>query len=185
MKITDFFIKIIEVINNNLKSNVKKKYDRYLPFNENLKSRWDRAREYGFGFNTSVYDNCYVFGDVTVGSDCWIGPNTILDGSGCLKIGNFVTISMGCQVYSHNSIVKTLSSNREEIKKNATTIGNNVYLAPNCIINKGVKIGNFCVVANGSYVNKNINDYTIVAGNPAKEIGEVKFLNNKITLNYF
>lgn len=59
--------------------------NRRLPFAELLFDRWERAEELGFGKGTSVYDSCLIFGEVSVADNTWIGPNTILDGSGGLK----------------------------------------------------------------------------------------------------
>jgi|SRR5690554_3676996 len=55
-------------------------------------------------------------------------------------------------------------------------IGNNTWIGARVIILPGITIGNFCVVAAGSVVTKDIPDYTVVAGVPAKEI---KKLNPK------
>ena len=178
-------LKLLQILSTYLNLEKKANFNRYLPFNENLNDRWKKAKLFGFGDKSSVYDSCFVFGEVNVGIDCWIGPNTILDGSGGLTIGDFVTISAGCQIYSHDSIIRTLSSNKKEIKIKKTVIGNNVYLAPNCIVRKGVTIGDHCVVANGSYVNNNVEKNSIVAGNPARKIGEVLIQKGDIKLIYF
>ena len=57
------------------------KFNRHLPFEELLFDRWDRAKIMGFDDNVSVYHSCLVFGNVKVGKNTWVGPNTILDGS--------------------------------------------------------------------------------------------------------
>jgi acetyltransferase-like isoleucine patch superfamily enzyme len=49
-------------------------------------------------------------------------------------------------------------------------IGNDVWLATNCTIMSGVKIGDGAVIAANSHVVKDVAPYTIVGGNPAKEI---------------
>lgn len=49
-------------------------------------------------------------------------------------------------------------------------IGNDVWIAENVTIMSGIKIGNGAVIGNGSIVTKDVNPYTIVAGNPAKYI---------------
>ncbi len=57
---------------------------------------------------------------------------------------------------------------REDVKK--TIIGNDVWIGNNCLIKQGVTIGNGAVVGMGSIVTKDVEPYTIVAGNPAKLI---------------
>lgn len=49
-------------------------------------------------------------------------------------------------------------------------IGNDVWIGQNAIILPGVKIGDGAVIGAGSVVTKNVDDYEIVAGNPAKRI---------------
>jgi galactoside O-acetyltransferase len=52
-------------------------------------------------------------------------------------------------------------------------IGNDVWIAPKCIILKGVSIGDAAVIAAGSVVTKDVPPRTIVAGNPAKIVREI------------
>jgi acetyltransferase-like isoleucine patch superfamily enzyme len=64
-----------------------------------------------------------------------------------------------------------------EIKKNyyprqvaSTTIRHGVWIAPGCIILAGITIGENSIVGAGSVVVKDVEPYTIVAGNPARLI---------------
>ena len=57
---------------------------------------------------------------------------------------------------------------REDVKK--TIIGNDVWIGNNCLIKQGVNIGTGSVIGMGSVVTKDVEPYTIVAGNPAKII---------------
>lgn len=164
-----------------LRSNKSKKqmedWNRSLPFEEELFDRWERARSLGFGERTSIYQSALVFGDVQVGSDTWIGPYTILDGSGGLVIGDNCSISSGVQIYTHDTVAKRISNGREGIQRERTTIGNSCYIGPQSVIRKGVHIGNNVVVGVQSYVNKNVEPFTIVGGTPAKVIGRVEIDN--------
>ena len=51
-------------------------------------------------------------------------------------------------------------------------IGDDVWIGARATILPGVKIGNHAIVAAGSVVTKNVNDWEIVGGNPAKVIGK-------------
>jgi acetyltransferase-like isoleucine patch superfamily enzyme len=163
----------------------KKQFNRSLPFTDEVFDRWERAKKLGWGEGSSLYDSSYVFGDVIVGKNCWIGPFTIIDGSGGLTIGNQCTISSGVHIYSHDNVKQTLSGGKLPIEHTPVTIGNNTYIGPQSIIVKGIKIGNHCLVASNSFVNSSIDDNSIVAGNPAKVIGKVIVKEDDIQFHYF
>jgi acetyltransferase-like isoleucine patch superfamily enzyme len=177
--------KSLEELNILLESKFQEKYNRSLPMPDHLNDRWKRAERLGFGKGSNIYDSSYVIGNVKVGENCWIGMFTILDGSGDLFIGNNCTISAGVQIYSHDNLKATLTSNIAPIEKAAVTIGNNCYIAPHSIISKGVILGDRCVVAAHSFVNKSFAQNAIIAGVPAKQIGNVRIINNKISFEYF
>lgn len=145
----------------------KKAYDRFLSIPDYFVDRWERAELMGFGKGTSVYDSCLVLGDVKVGENTWVGPYTILDGSGGgLKIGNNCSVSAGVHIYTHNSVDNTI--NGEPVKHAPVDIGNNVYIGPNTVIAMGVKIGNRVVIGANSFVDRDIPDNTKTFGCPAK-----------------
>ncbi len=159
-------------------------YQRSLPFNEELLDRWKRSEKLGFGKESSIYDSSLVFGKVQVGSNCWIGPFTIIDGSGGLLIGDFCTISVGVQIYTHDNIKQTLSSGKLPIERQNVTIGSNVYIGPNAIITKGVSIGNYCVIGANAFINKDIPDNSIVFGQPGTVKGKIIINNGEIEFIY-
>jgi acetyltransferase-like isoleucine patch superfamily enzyme len=115
-----------------------------------------------------------IIGDVKVGKNTWIGPFTILDGSGGLEIGNNCSIASGVQIYSHETVFWALSGGRMPYTRAKTIIGNCCYIGPNTIVNKGVRIGNHCLIGANSFVSKDIDDCSIAAGSPFKIIGKVK-----------
>jgi len=160
-------------------------FSRSLPLNEILLDRWERAKKLGFGTGTSIYDNSFVFGDVKIGQNCWIGPFTIVDGSGGLEIGDFCTLSVGVQIYTHDNIKQTLSSGKLPIERDSVKIGHNVYIGPNAIITKGVTIGNYCVIGANSFVKKNVPNNSIVIGQPAVIKGETQINGTSIEFHYF
>lgn len=79
-------IKEIKLIFELLRKEIKKKYNRVLPFGDYFTDRWEKAEYLGFVKGTSIYDNVLVLGNVDVNKNTWIGPNVILDGSGGLKM---------------------------------------------------------------------------------------------------
>lgn len=156
-----------------LSNELKDKFNRSVSFGDVIVDRWERAKSLGFGENSNVYDSSLIIGDVKVGENCWIGPFTVIDGSGGLIISNNCTISAGVHIYTHDNVFATLSPNKYQITRNPVEIGHHTYIGPNSIIAKGVKIGNHSIVASNAFVNKSFPDNSIIAGTPAKKIGDV------------
>lgn len=154
---------------------LRARFDRSLPFADGLFDRWERAKRLGFAEGVSIYNSSLVYGDVKVGENTWIGPYTILDGSGGeVSIGSFCSISAGVHLYTHDTVMWVLSGGRLEKRTGQVQIGDCCYIASQCIIAPNVTIGRQCVVAANSLVNRNVPDHTIVGGNPAKTLGRVE-----------
>lgn len=168
------------------RENFKRQWNRSLPFADELLDRWERAKFLGFGEGTSIYDSSLVIGDVKVGRNTWIGPFTILDGSGGLVIGDYCSISSGVQIYSHDSIKWALSGGKAEYERAPVKIGNCCYIGPNTVITKDVSIGDHSLVGAHSFVNKDIPSNSIVFGIPAKVVGKAEINDEKdVKLIYF
>ena len=147
------------------------KWQRFLPFGDYISDRWEKARLLGFGEGTSIYDSSLVLGKVIVGRNTWIGPFTVLDGSGGLEIGDYCSISAGVQIYSHDTVDWAITGGEALSKFAATKIGNRCYLGPNVIVSKGVNIGSGSVIGANSFVRTNIPPGVKAWGSPAKIIG--------------
>jgi acetyltransferase-like isoleucine patch superfamily enzyme len=148
------------------------RWNRHVSSADSITDRWERARRRGFGEGASVYDSALILGDVRVGRDTWIGPGTILDGSGGLTIGDTCSISAGVQLYSHDSVLWTVSGGRAEVERRPTAIGSSTYLGPNSIVTMGVSVGTRCIVGASSLVNDDIPDGHVAWGTPARVVEE-------------
>lgn len=154
-------------------SRTRSAWQRSLPVVEAVSDRWQRAAALGFGEGTSVYHHCYVFGNVEVGEHTWIGPNTLLDGTGGLRIGSWCSIGAGTQIYSHDSAPAALSGGEEAYRREPTEIGDQCWIGGGCLIAPNVTIGMRCLVRPLSYVDRDVPEGSIVAGNPAEVVGHV------------
>lgn len=174
LKVNNILKKRLLSLYSQLRANMRGQWNRVLPLGELLVNRWEKAKFCGFGADTSIYDSSIVMGDVKVGNNVWIGPFTLLDGSGAtLLVGNNCTISSGVQIYTHDTVDNCVSGGLCETKKAPVNIGDNSYIGPMSIIGKGVALGKHCIVGANSFVNKSYPDYAIIAGTPARQIGYV------------
>jgi carbonic anhydrase/acetyltransferase-like protein (isoleucine patch superfamily) len=153
---------------------LRAEFQRSLPFQDAMFDRWERARRLGFAMEASIYNSAAVFGDVSVGEATWIGPNTLLDGSGGgIGIGAHCSVSSGVHIYTHDTVLWALSSGTLPRREAPVRIGNCVYIGSQSVIAAGVSIGSRCVVAANSFVNADVPEATIVGGTPARKIGTV------------
>ena len=157
-----------------LQATMREHWRRDLPFDELLFDRHERARRLGFGEGTSIYQSSYVYGDVQVGRDTWIGPFTLLDGTGGLRIGDNCSISTGVQIYSHDSVKWAVSGGTASYERAAVEIGSCCYIGSQSVVAKGVSVGSQSVVGACSFVNRDLPPRTIAVGAPCRVIGRVE-----------
>lgn len=131
------------------------------------------------GNGSTIHMGCKFFEPrgVSIGEDTIIGDRAFLDGRAKLTIGNHVDLASEVMIYNSEH---DLSNQKFEAIEEPVDVGDYVFVGPRAIILPGVTIGKGAVVAAGAVVTKDVPDFAIVGGVPAKVIGERK---NK-TLNY-
>lgn len=121
--------------------------------------------------NSSI-NNCKI------GKFCCIAPNVQI-GLGEHPVSKFVSIHP--VFYTNTSHLGYTFGEKTYFKEYyETTIGNDVWIGTNVIIKGGVKIGDGSIIASGAVVTKDVSDYSIVGGVPAKFI-KTRFEENEIT----
>lgn len=118
-------------------------------------------------------DSTFCYGVFVTGSQISVGSNTVinrfsyLDGRGGLLIGNNVNIS-------HYTLIQTLTHDYNspvfQAFASPVEICDDVWIGARAIILPGVKLGKGCVVGAGSVVTRDVPDYAVVAGSPAKQV---------------
>ncbi len=131
----------------------------------------------GSGSTIHMWASFFEPRNIVIGEDTIIGDHAFLDGRAPLAIGNHTDIASSVMIYNSEH---DLSSDEFSAREEAVEIGDYVFIGPRAIILPGVKIGRGAVVAAAAVVTKNVPDYAIVGGVPAREIGERKNKN----LNY-
>ena len=131
------------------------------------------------GKGSAIHMNAvfYYPPNISIGNDSIIGEKTVLDGRDKLIIGNHVDIASEVMIYNGEHDI-----NDESFRAvNAPVIIEDyVFIGPRAIILPGVTIKKGAVVAAGAVVTKDVPEYTVVGGVPAKPIYERKTKN----LNY-
>jgi len=141
------------------------------------------------GTNTHIRGFLQLFGQggkIRIGNYCYIGEGTRIWSAEEIIIGNEVLIAHDVNI--HDNISHPISSQKRhqdykrilglenfdialfDIRPKPIHIKNKAWIGFNCIILKGVTIGEGAIVGAGSVVTKDVPDWTIVAGNPAKII---------------
>lgn len=128
----------------------------------------------GRGSVVHMWANFFNPAGITIGSDTIVGDHVFLDGRSHIKIGSHVDIASEVMIYNseHN-----LESEGFEATEEPVEINDYVFIGPRVIILPGVKIGKGAVVAAGAVVTREVPDFAIVGGVPAKVIGERKNKN--------
>lgn len=111
-----------------------------------------------------------AWGGISIGSGSGLGVNCLVHGP--LEIGNKVMMGPDVVILTHtHNIDRTdipMGDQGSRVAK--VTIGNDVWIGMRTIIMPGVKIGNGAVIGAGAVVTKDVPDYAIVGGVPAKII---------------
>lgn len=109
--------------------------------------------------------------NISIGQDTIVGDHAFLDGRARLEIGDHVDIASEVMIYNseHDISADDFSASNAEV-----VIGDYVFIGPRVIILPGVKVGKGAVIAAGAVVTKDVDEFTIVGGVPAKMIGERK-----------
>jgi len=119
---------------------------------------------------------------VTIGEYSTINPFTVLYGGSGIIIGNYVMIAPHCMLAAGNHDYIQLDKPMclaGNLRKGPIIIEDDVWIGANCTIAAGVKIKTGAVIAANSLVNKDVNEYDIVGGVPAKIIGNRKIAKQK------
>jgi maltose O-acetyltransferase len=108
-------------------------------------------------------------GGVTVGQNTNVNTGVVLDGRGGLHIGARVNISPEALILTAEHDPRSPDFAGVEA---AVVIGDRVWIAARAIVLPGSRVGEGAVVAAGAVVRGEVEPWTIVAGNPARKVGD-------------
>jgi maltose O-acetyltransferase len=123
------------------------------------------------GQASSIHRNCrfYFPPGVRIGSNSVINRDVLLDGRMGLLIGNNVSISEGSALITleHDPNSPSFANRGGQV-----VVDDRVFVGLRAIILPGVTVGEGAIVAAGAVVTRDVGAYQIVAGVPARPIGE-------------
>ncbi len=117
---------------------------------------------------------------VKIGKDCNIQSISFGSEPYLVEIENHVQITLGTKIFTHGGgwVFRDQYPDLDYFGK--VIIKDNVYIGNNTLILPGVTIGNDVIIGAGSVVTKSVPDGKIVAGNPARIVGETAEFVEKI-----
>lgn len=144
------------------------------------------------GENSKVWAFVHILEDVEIGSEANICDHCFIENG--VKIGNQVTVKCGVwlwdgviiknNVFVGPSVAFTNDlyprSKNVNYQKKVTTLEEGCSIGANSTILAGVRIGKYAMVGAGSVVTKNVGDFELAYGNPAKHKGYVCKCGEKI-----
>lgn len=138
------------------------------------------------GAGSKVWHFCHVMADATVGERCTLGQNVVVAPrarvGNDVKIQNNVSVYTGVelddQVFCGPSVVFTNVVNpRAHVERKnefrATRVGRGATLGANATVVCGTTLGRWCFVGAGAVVTRDVPDFALVHGNPARLRGWV------------
>jgi len=111
------------------------------------------------GNNVKIQNNVSVYDNVTLEDDVFCGPSMVFT-----------------NVYNPRSAVSRKDEYRDTLVKHGATLG------ANCTIVCGVTIGRFAFIGAGAMVNRDVPDYALVVGVPARQIGWMSEFGEQLDL---
>ena len=123
------------------------------------------------GENSVIYNSCHIRSpqNITIGENTSIGDHCILDGRSGLTIGNSVNLSTGAWIWT---MQHDPNDPNFGVKGGAVVVEDYAWISSRTSILPGVTIGRGAVIATGAVVTKSVEPFAIMAGVPAKKIGE-------------
>ncbi|MDD4689387.1 MAG: acyltransferase [Eubacteriales bacterium] len=124
---------------------------KYAGNNINIQRGADFAMDLCIGDNSGIGVNCVISKGVAIGNDVMMGPECII----YTRNHNFENVNIPMREQGYKEI-------------EPVTIGSDVWIGSRVTILPGVTIGNGCIIGASAVVTKDVPDYAVVGGNPAK-----------------
>lgn len=129
------------------------------------------------GKGVSLGQNVFVGNKVVIGNNCKVQNNVSVYDNVVLEDGVFCGPSMVfTNVYNPRSLIERKDQYRDTLVKRGATLG------ANCTVVCGVTVGAFAFVGAGAVINRDVPDYALMVGVPARQIGWMSEFGEQLDL---
>lgn len=154
----------------------------------------DLGAEIGSG--TKVWHFCHVSSKVKIGIDCILGQNVFIADN--VILGNHVKVQNNVSIYSGvvcedevflgpSMVFTNIINPRAAISRKdqflPTLVKKGASVGANATILCGLTLGEYCLIAAGSVVTRDVQPYSLVMGNPARHTGWVSAYGQRLHFN--
>lgn len=126
------------------------------------------------GDGCSIAASAFVHGPVVLANGVSLNARVSLDGGAVgIRIGEGTRIATGATLYAFDhGLAPDRPIRQQPVTSKGITIGADVWIGANAGITDGVTIGDHAVVGMGAVVTRDVQEWTIVGGTPARVIGD-------------
>lgn len=145
------------------------------------------------GKDSSIWHFCHVMSDVEIGEKCVMGQNVFVAGG--VRLGNQVKVQNNVSIYNgviceddvflgpsmvFTNVINPRSAVNRKSEYAHTLVRKGSTIGANATIVCGIELGKYCFIGAGAVVTKDVPDFALMVGNPAKQIGWVSEYGNRL-----
>lgn len=132
------------------------------------------GRPVRIGEGSTVAAHAFLHGPVTLGKNVSVNARASLDGGAAgITVGDDTRIASGACLYAFDHQLEPTRLIREQpVRSFGITLGRDVWIGAQAGVTDGVTVGDHAVVAMGAIVTQDVPEYAVVAGVPARVIGD-------------
>lgn len=132
------------------------------------------GRDIILGDSCMIAADCFLHGPITLGNEVAINHSCSIDGGRAgVTIGSQTRIANNVTIYAFNhGMSPNTPIYQQSNSSKGIIIGEDVWIGANAGIVDGVQIGDHAIIGMNAMITKDIPAYAIMAGNPAKQIGD-------------
>ncbi|MGK7394270.1 MAG: acyltransferase [Candidatus Cyclobacteriaceae bacterium M3_2C_046] len=145
------------------------------------------------GSNTKIWHFCHILSNSRIGSECTLGQNCVVGPN--VKIGHSVKVQNNISIYDgvtiedevflgpsmvFTNVINPRSSVNRKNEFQKTLVRQGASIGANATIVCGVTLGRYCFIGAGAVITKDVPDYALMVGVPAKQKGWISKMGHPL-----